>query len=89
MNATQYPSAGVRPVLPKSPKSESQKSKNSLADSSGSSKNWMSGCDEKWINHYTEEWQAFIEERSSQKSCVAGNFSGRDALPCVWNMPAV
>jgi hypothetical protein len=49
----------------------------------------MSGCDEKWINHYTEEWQAFIEERSSQKSCVASNFSGRDALPCVWNMPAV
>jgi hypothetical protein len=88
MNATQYPSAGVRPVPHKSPKFGLQESNNSPAGSSGSSKNWMSGCDEKWINHYTEEWQAFIEEHSSHKSFAAGNLSGRDALPCVWNLPA-
>jgi hypothetical protein len=88
MNATQYPSAGVRPATPKSAKSGSQKSKNPSADSSASSKNWLCGSDEKWINHYTAEWQAFIEAHSSKRSCAAGNFSGDDSLPCVWNIPA-
>lgn len=87
MNATQYPNTGAGPVTSKSPKSASQKSKNSSVDSSGSSKNWMRGCDETWINHYDAEWQAFIEARSSQKSCDAGNFSGTDMLPRVWNIP--
>ena len=87
MNATQYPSAGVRSVTAKSPKTGLQKSKNSSADSSGSSENWMCGCDEKWINHYTAEWQAFIAAHSSQNSCTE-NFSRDDALPCVWNIPA-
>jgi hypothetical protein len=48
----------------------------------------MCWSDEKWINHYNAEWQAFIELHSSGRAGAAGDFSGRDALPCVWNMPA-
>ena len=88
MNATQYPSAGVRPVTPKSPEYGLEKSKKPPADSSGSSENWMSGCDEKWINHYTAEWQAFIAAHSSKRPCAAGKFNERDMLPRVWNIPA-
>ena len=88
MNATQNHATGVRPVALRTSKSELKKSNMSSTDTSGSSKSWMCGCDEKWINHYNAEWQAFIEAHSSQKSRAAGNFSADDALPCVWNIPA-
>jgi hypothetical protein len=85
MNATQYTRKGVSSVTSQS---GSQKVKNTSLDSSASAESWMCCSDERWINHYNAEWQAFIEKHSSKRAGAAGNFSGRDALPCVWNMPA-
>ena len=85
MNAIPYLKAGVSPVTSRT---GSQKLKSPPADSAASGKSWMCWSDEKWINHYNAEWQAFIELHSSGRAGAAGDFSGRDALPCVWNMPA-
>ncbi len=40
-----------------------------------------------WFASYDEEWAAFLEEKSLQKSHFQENLSEPEALPRVWNVP--
>jgi hypothetical protein len=48
---------------------------------------WYLCLDEKWINHYDEEWIAFLRDKSPQKRKNAGDHLEPELLPRVWNIP--
>jgi len=43
--------------------------------------------DGRWINHYDEEWSAFVEEHSMRKCWTAESELEPEPLPRVWNLP--
>jgi hypothetical protein len=57
-------------------------SKTPPADLSAGGDTWWRNWDGRWINHYDEEWMAFVSEHPKTTNRVPD-----EGVPCVWNLP--